>query len=133
MNRLLNIFSQLTAALILFCIVCLGCSTDNGPPTGNLTGVVQNGNEVVGDCKVALFSSLTKRTKGAKVGPDGKYEIAEIPTGDYSVFVLQKPSETDKELPFDKRIPQKFRDPKTSGLSVSIKEGDNNFEIDLSQ
>jgi len=37
-------------------------------------------------------------------------------------------SEVPKEMP---NIPQKYRFPKTSDLSVEIKEGENTFDIEM--
>ena len=41
------------------------------------------------------------------------------------------PSNSAKNPPFDKRIPQKYRDRKTTDLKVEIKEGENPHEFKM--
>lgn len=115
--------------LVSLTFVFIGCSEKE--PIGSLSGRIVSNGTAVGDCKVALFSDVTKLTVGAKVQADGTFELLELPLGEYSAIVLQKPNVTDKNAPFDKRIPRKFRDPKTSGISIKINEGPNDIEIDL--
>lgn len=108
----------------------IGC----GPPPdpiGNLTGTVMSNGENVGDCVIALYSPTTKRTVGGRADDTGKYEVKEIPLGNYNVSVLQRPFNGAANEPFDKRIPQKFRDRKTSGFEVEIKEGENQLDLNM--
>ena len=54
-----------------------------------------------------------------RVDATGTFEIEDIPFGDYQVIVGQMPS-NNMEYVFDKRIPKKYRDKKTSGITVSV-------------
>ena len=56
----------------------------------------------------------------------------EIALGDYEGMVLQKPSNSPKDI-IDERIPSKFRDRKTSGITVAVTEGENKLDIDMTQ
>ena len=80
----------------------------------------------------------------AKLGPDGSYavEMAQgsgLPVGTYLVSVgpphyliplgrEAAPSPTPETFP---DIPEKYRRCETSGLTVTVKEGDNRFDIDM--
>ena len=76
------------------------------------------------------------------VRPDGSYEItmakgAGLPTGTYNVSIsppqisakIGEPQPArPKQYP---NIPAKYRNYQTSGLMVTIKDGDNPFDIDM--
>jgi len=81
-----------TVAICLF----VGCG-DGGPPTGDLLGKVYHQDELVGDCTISIYSPSTKRTLGAKVGPEGEFKLTKIPLGEYDVCVRQKTSNASKE------------------------------------
>lgn len=119
----------LLAALLVS--ACLGCG-DKAEPTGDLSGEVLANDEPVGDCIVALYSVANKDSLGAKVDLEGKFQLNEIPIGKYEVSVLQKTSNDAEDQPFDTRIPQKYRDGRTSGLSVEIEEGENSMTLEMS-
>lgn len=117
-------------AVVLAVSFAIGCEPPK-VPTGNLTGVVTSNGENVGDCVIALYNSTTKRTVGGKADETGKYKVQNIPLGNYVVSVLQRTSNSAVNEPFDKRIPAKFRDRKTSGFEVEIKEGDNQMDLKM--
>jgi len=133
-NRILpaSFVFSLLAGLILVSTF-LGCSGNQKEPTGSLAGFVKAKGEAVGDCKIALYQASTQLTVGGAVAADGAFHLKEVPLGEYAVFVLQIPSPNEEPAPFDRRIPQKFRDPNTSMLSVTIEEGENEMQIDLAK
>ena len=102
----------------------IGCG-ESPPPTGDLSGKVFNKDELVGDCVVSLYNPSTKRSIGGKVDLQGEFRITEIPLGNYEVSLGQRTTNLPTEEEFDKRIPAKYRDSKTSGFSVEITEGEN--------
>lgn len=78
-----------------------------------------------------------------KLKVDGHYEVntangAGLPLATYEVFVSPPPSEAVtgvfnqkpplKEYP---NIPPKYRDSKTSGLILTLQEGENRLDIDM--
>ncbi len=131
----MSCFVQKCRSLCFFTILLtipalVGCG-DSGPPTGNLSGTVSNGEELVGDCVVSLYDPVSKRAMGGKVNDQGEFKIKEMPLGTYNIGVMQRTTGEAVNEPFDERIPQKYRDQKTSGFSVTIKEGENSTELKM--
>ena len=117
-------------AIVVLLSVVIGCEPPKDP-VGNLTGVVMGNGEIVGDCVILLYNASTKRSVGGKADDDGKYQVNNIPLGHYIVSVLQRTTNDPEPEPFDKRIPAKFRDRKTSGFEVEIKDGDNQMDLKM--
>lgn len=117
-------------AVALFFSLAIGCEPAK-VPVGNLSGTVMSNGESVGNCVVGIYNAATKRTVGGKADATGSYLVKDIPPGDYSVFLVQKTSNGAVSDPFDKRIPAKFRDRKTSGFEVEIKAGDNEMDLNM--
>jgi hypothetical protein len=83
----------------------------------------------------------------AGLRPDGGYEVimAEgrgLPEGDYQVAVIplsaipgspipMGPIKAPLPKPVCRDIPQKYRDPSTSGLTLTVKPGNNPFDVDM--
>ncbi|MEQ8637246.1 carboxypeptidase-like regulatory domain-containing protein [Gimesia maris] len=126
-------------------ILLAGCqnSTNDFGPTGALSGKVTYQGEPVKEGLVQ-FNNPEKGFGGqAVINEDGTYTITNdsggLVLGTYQVSVVPPtieksfgpdtpPSEVLKEMP---NIPQKYHYPKSSGLSVEIKDGENNFDIDM--
>ena len=107
----------LLLAVIVFPLGTAGCDSSVKEPMGTLSGTVKSQGEICGNCRIALHSE--KGSKGLTVGDSGTFEFKEVPFGDYKVTVYQKPTNDAVEV-FDKRIPEKYRQMRTSGLAVSI-------------
>lgn len=107
----------------------VGC--DNSPPTGDLSGKIFFEDEPVGDCIVGLRDPVTTRLIGGKVDLEGKFEITEIPLGNYELLINQRTTNEIKEEPFDKRIPRRYRASTTSGFTKEIVEGENSIELKM--
>jgi len=86
---------------------------------GTLIGTIKTGGEVCDNCLVSIASTETLFRRGGNVDESGAFELTGIPFGDYQVRVVQMPSNLPTNT-FDKRIPRKYRDLKTSGLNASI-------------
>ncbi|HBL46918.1 carboxypeptidase-like regulatory domain-containing protein [Gimesia sp.] len=133
--------------LVMLCIPllfsgCQGSTTDFGP-TGALSGKVTYQGEPVKEGLVQ-FNNAEKGFGGqAVINEDGTYTVTNdsggLVLGTYQVSVVPPTieksfgpdtpaSEVLKEMP---NIPQKYHYPKTSGLSVEIKQGDNTYDIDM--
>jgi len=117
-------------AAVVLLSAAIGCEPPKDP-VGKLTGVVTGNGEIVGDCVILLYNPSTKRSVGGKADDDGKYQVNNIPLGNYIVSILQRTTNDPKPEPFDKRIPKKFRDRKTSGFEVEIKDGDNQMDLKM--
>jgi hypothetical protein len=68
------------------------------------------------------------------IAEDGSYQFVAVPAGAYVVTITTlgpKKKDDKKEPPKLPPIPAKYGDPKTSGLTIMVKEGKNAFDIDL--
>lgn len=70
----------------------------------------------------------------AEAGEDGRYavQMAEghgLPLGTYEVSVRPAPPSDWSRPPRIVPIPERYRDPKSSGLTLSVAEGENEFDI----
>lgn len=155
MNRLLH--KEPPAALIAFvCVVLLtallsGCRP-SGPAYWPISGKVtfQGTPVAIGQIHICnakagidIIESLDANGQytivtGRKQGlPEGEYQVAIIPKLDFSRMKCEPngrpipstmPSEAERNPP---NIPRKYRDPATSGLTLTVKSGANLFDIDM--
>jgi hypothetical protein len=113
-------------------IACAGCGEEVvKEPSGSLTGQVFSGSQAIGKCRVKLYNQLTYKSLMTNVEEDGTYEFEEVPTGDCVLAVTTEPWYEASEPPPDPRIPKKYRDVKSSGLSITIEEGENNLDLKM--
>ena len=135
---MVKLFLSSTSNIFVIAMLCiaigsfLGCGEGKPPaPTGSLSGMVFSGKESVPKCRVKIYNKQTLDSFMKAVSEEGKYEFEKIPLGDYLIAVVQEPWYEASEPPFDKRIPRKYRDLKTSGFSVLVEEGPNEFDIKM--
>lgn len=122
------------------CLACaIGCSK-GGPPTGRIQGRVTYEGSPVTEGVVSIYSPDLGIGADAKIGTDGDYATSEpLRTGKYTVAVFPPPDPPPQDaMPVASaktypNIPQKYRDPKKSGLSVTIAEGKNQFDISMTK
>jgi hypothetical protein len=125
-------------AVLLSCgIIFCGCHSKE--PVGKVTGKVTFQSQPVSE-GIVLFRNITKGISMTCVlRPDGSYTVATakgagLPLGVYEVSVCPPPrkiltgapAEPVKSYP---NIPQEYRDFGTSGLAVTLQDGDNTFHI----
>ena len=105
-------------------------------PRYEVHGTVRFQGQPIREGRIALSNAARGVHLNANVNPDGTYEVKTyrgkgIPAGDYVVSilppVLDAPPVGDP-WPF---IPTKYRDPATSGLKLTVTEGDNPFDVDM--
>ena len=121
------------AWLCLVVTVFAGC-TKQGPTVslGTLTGVVYSGKEVMSNCRVKIFNNKTLESRMVAIEEEGgRYEFKDIAMGDYSVAVVQEAWYEASTQPHDKRIPMKYRDYNKSGFSTTVKQGQNEYNIEM--
>lgn len=118
----------------------VGCGK-SAPVTGKVAGKLTYKGQPVSDALVIFESAETQRTITAPVKADGTYEVViaggeGLPVGNYQVWVTPPPHsipmEQFKTPPPPKQypnIPQKFREPETSGLTLQVVNGQNNYDI----
>ncbi|MBI3862297.1 MAG: carboxypeptidase regulatory-like domain-containing protein [Planctomycetia bacterium] len=136
-------------------VLGLGCGSDEKTPEliPVMGKVTYNGRPVAG--ATVVFVSDAKPTKKKKddepaekrvtgeTDDDGNYELfwgenhAGAPSGKYAVAISAiKPfaegEDTDSEVVRPNRVPAKYGNPKTSGLTAQVKDdSDNAFNFDL--
>lgn len=131
--RLITIKGHYVAVLAaLFSFVCYGCGrSDNAKVTGKL--LRRDGTPVV-NAKVIARSKETGKSASASTNDEGDFAIGAVdqgnglPPGDYAVVIVE-----DRGDPDHRRRPTiaaKYRDPDKSGVSVSVKPGENK-KLDL--
>lgn len=120
--------------LLFYVLVCLslGCTADQQDPTlGTVSGRVTLDDAAFSNCKVAIYSPESFKSRGAQVDADGAYEISKVAPGDYIVMVLPPVLEDDAKVA-KIPIPRKLRSRKTSNLSVTVKASENTeFNVEL--
>jgi hypothetical protein len=128
---------SLLAACAATALVALvwGC----GPaeePRYEVHGTVRFQGQPIREGRVALSNTAKGVHLNANVNPDGTYEVKTyrgkgLPSGEYVVTVLP-PVRDDPPVgdpwPF---IPARYRNPATSGLKLTVAEGDNPFDVDM--
>ncbi|MCS7303548.1 MAG: carboxypeptidase-like regulatory domain-containing protein [Thermoguttaceae bacterium] len=118
-----------------------GCGS--GQKLGRVHGKVTFQGQPVSE-GIVCFSN---REKGifltAKLNPDGTYELVTaqgrgLPLGSYQVAINPPlvdaplgPALGPPKLPSYPNIPEKYRKPETSGLTLTVQEGDNVFNVDM--
>lgn len=116
---------------------CVGCGSHEA--RGRVVGKVTFQGKVVSEGQV-VFSNMDKGIHiAAQLKPEGTYEVrmgkgAGLPSGTYSVCVCPPPlmpkgvfdPATVKQYP---NIPQKYREASTSGLTLTVQEGENLFDV----
>lgn len=140
---------------------CCGCSNsvDLGP-SGTVSGKLTYKGKPLAEGTQIIFMHRTSGFAGVDaVDSEGHFELSfyrkttgptpQIPVGEYVVTVqppdpnaemsdptdVMTPDEVDaanrKRRSAPISFPQKYRQPHTSGITKTVKEGENKFEIDL--
>ena len=112
-------------------------------PIGKVFGKVTFQGQTVGEGVVCFSNAEQGVYINADLKPDGAYvvEMAEdfgLPEGDYLVAIMPRGVDVPiggsapppKARPFP-NIPPQYRTPETSGLALTVKEGDNQFDVDM--
>jgi hypothetical protein len=128
------------AILMSCCFVLSGCGSHE--MRGRVAGTVTFQGKAVPEGLV-VFSSDEKGgvRMTAAISSVGGYEVlaakgAGIPTGNYKVAVCPPPMVPSGVFDPGKvkaypNIPEKYRSHSTSGLMLTVKEGDNRFDIEM--
>src|SRR5262249_42149880 len=88
----------------------------------SVEGKVTFGGKVLDGGTITLTSA--KGSASGTIGKDGTYKVEKLEAGEYSVSVSEQPGGTVK-------VPAKYGDAKTSGLTYDVKKGKQTFDIDL--
>ena len=138
MNRRSLFYGILSCCLLGVC----GCG-EPGAPSGTVSGKVTFNGTPIEEGIVNFFSKTTNTGGTGEIGSGGVYEAPTatngLPVGDYDVYItppmITLPDTADspggegfKEV---NNIPQKYRTSTNSGLKVTINEGPNSFDIEM--
>jgi hypothetical protein len=113
-----------------------GCRGDR-PAAGKLYGKVTYRSQPLTDAEIHLRCRETGVNASAPLDTDGRYSVAyPVRVGTYQVTIIPppvyavpgQPPPTPRENP---NIPKKYRSEGTSGLTVTVKEGKNEFNVDM--
>ena len=139
-------------ALLVTIVAAAGCSTSvdaDKPKTAAVHGVVLYNDAPMADATVTFHPKGGTRAAFAKTGPDGTFQLTTFDAndgampGDYIVTVSkvtdenEGPPSTDIAAPprtpkMKSWLPAKYGDPKTSGLTFSVKaDAENNATLKL--
>jgi hypothetical protein len=126
-----------------FCVVAIaGCGEKNW---ATVNGTVTVNGSPIGPGTI-MFEPTGSADPRARSGignfkEDGKYSIRSaggrdgVPAGQYTVLIDGKPAESsgDEHVVASTvtRIPAKYLNPATSGLTATLKEGENTVDFDL--
>lgn len=153
---------NLVSTFLMCLTVVFGCGGPTGPtgPQAKVSGTVTNdGKPVTLNSQVVFYNKEKGLTLTGTLDSLGKYSLTPadpklgVPAGRYEVSI--KPPvvpqiQADPSSPEYQKmmmegtdgtasgstasdIPEKFSDPKTSGLVFEVKEGDNTYDFDLSK
>ena len=117
---------------LLSCALAAGCGSNR--TLGRVSGRVTLDGRPCGGV-IVVFGCVEQRAFiKADVGEDGTYaaQMAEghgLPVGTYEVSIRPAPPTDWSRPPRVVPIPQRYRDPKTSGLSLTVEEGENRFDV----
>lgn len=114
----------------------VGC--EKQVPSGTVKGSVSVKGKPYTDAAVMIVSLATGQGGTAEIDSSGNYELkTPIPVGEYSVYFAPKsnPQAIENAAPVpmvqDKKIPDKYWDEAGTDLKLSLKEGVNEFPIDI--
>ncbi len=121
-----------------FIFLIAGCGGEPEIPTGQVKGKVSYEGAPVSEGVISFYSSELGVGASADLSEKGLYTITDpLKTGKYAVTILPPPEappqdaipvSTKKEY---KNIPLKYRDPNKSELIFEISEGDNSFDVNM--
>lgn len=139
-----NCFRSSTSAIVLAAVLAAalaGCGSDE--VRGRIAGRITFQGEPLSEGLVFFSNNENGIHMSGEVKPDGTYDIitakgAGLPLGVYQVRVrppLQPlPSGIVQTAPKPKQypnIPEKYREYQTSGLTLTVNEGQNQLDIDM--
>lgn len=136
--------SRICLAVCALLIVC-GCGPSKPTPTASLSGkVTLDGVPAPAGSKIHFTDSANGNVAIGVIGDGGDYTATfegqeKVFPGDYKVTVSGPAVEVDAEaamepdfVPPTDPIPAKYQDASTSGETVTVTEGENTYNLDIS-
>lgn len=121
-------------------LLVIGCNGSADFPTGRVHGHVTYEGAPLQEGEISIYSAELGVGASSELASDGTFVITEpLRTGRYTVTVFP-PSEPPPESsdskprkPKSSNIPSKYQDPKQSGLTLEVVEGDNRLEVNMTR
>ncbi len=117
-------------------VTLFGCSGEG--PTGDVQGTVTLDGQPFTQGSVVFFSAVGVPAGVAKLGLSGQFSLDEpLPVGEYQVAIqpgedeLPAGAENPNPGPPAVSVPPKYMSETTSGLTATVKEGENSFPFDM--
>ena len=122
------------AICLLSCLLLIDC--DSSRTLGRVSGRVSLDGQPCGGLIVVFACTEQRAFITASVGEDGRYavQMAEghgLPLGTYEVSIRPVPPTNWDRPPRTTQIPTRYRDAKSSGLKLTVEEGENQFDIPM--
>jgi hypothetical protein len=147
--------------ILVLLVSLAACGPKNPNAPGKVSGVVTYKGEILKSGNVTFHVGEQKTGYNAAIDTDGKYQAFDLPTGTHVVTIETESLNPDRKVPTYgarqgkgkggmseqaammgapdpkmlaerfRAIPKKYADPKTSGLSVTIKQGVQTVNFDL--
>lgn len=133
-DGLTALFVSLT---LLFFAGCSGGEGGYDGPEGDVHGKVTYKGKAVPAGTSIQFSSEKGFNNAATLDDEGGYEITKLPVGTYKISltppVVEQPDDANVEAPPEPPppFPGKYTQAETSGESFEVKEGDNEYNLEI--
>ena len=128
-RNVISAHTVLFVALLACVSWFVGCGPAE-PPSGSVSGKVIYNGQPLSSGVVTLINEKAGIGASVKIDSSGGYHIQTIRTGEYAVAVHSVPPPPGgKFVKLD--IPEKYQDLQTSGLSVTVEEGENTADLEL--
>ena len=131
----------LLARVLLPCVLVTGCGSNEA--IGPVSGTVTFQGTPVREGLIVFTNETRGITITARLGEDGSYQAETaggkgLPVGDYQVTIVPPIPKTTTSWPatppkppsYD-NIPSRYRDPRTSGLTVEVTTAGTAFPVDM--
>jgi hypothetical protein len=130
-----------TATLLAACAAASSVGCQRGEVLGQVHGRVTSSGRPLTSGTITFSNSAAGVNISANVNDIGEYKVSMargfgLPLGTYRVAVIPYVPELleyGKPAPSHdkKEIPERFRRPTTSGLEVTVRQGDNRYDIQM--
>ncbi len=127
-------------AVLLGLLACVswyvGCGS-SAPPTGSVSGKVTYNGKPLTTGVVTFINEKAGSGASGDINASGDYRIALIRTGEYNVAIHRRPPApggktiVNGNMRLRLSIPEKYQDHQTSGLTATVKEGNNTADFGL--
>ncbi len=100
---------------------------DKPAETGSVSGKVTYKGQPL-TAGVVILTGADGKTHSADLAADGTYSFKDVKVGEYKVAVdTDNPKNPAKAV----KVPAKYQDSKTSGITVDVRKGEATHDIDL--